>query len=380
MTGGLISCLTWTIPSSQVHRYSGLPGNFVKRWWGKVPPSDIVHCLSEAEELTFIILVAGPTSILAKGFPEAGSRLSAPESMRMSSGDLEHVPAILVSGSDSRGFVYALLELAGRVQFSPDPIAALQVPQTLEERSANEVRSVARAFCSEIEDKPWYYDKDFWRGYLDVIAASRFNRFNLAFGFGYDFPRGVTGDYFHFVYPYLVDVPGYNVRVIRLRKGEGEDPGPLSAAEREKNFEMLRFVAAETSRRGLQFQLGIWTHAYEWTDSPNAHHRIEGLTPETHASYCRDALAMILKACPEIQGLTLRVHGESGIPEGSYPFWKTLFEAISGSGRKIEIDMHSKGVNQIMIDMASDTGMPVKLGAKYSAEHQSLGYQPGGHP
>ena len=112
----------------------------------------------------------------------------------------------------------------------------------------------------------------------------------------------------------------------------------------------------------------------QWTDSPHAHHRIEGLTPETHAAYCRDALAMILKACPEIQGLTLRVHGESGIPEGSYPFWKTLFEAISGCGRKIEIDMHAKGVNQTMIDMATATGMPVKLGAKYSAEHQSLGY------
>jgi hypothetical protein len=137
---------------------------------------------------------------------------------------------------------------------------------------------------------------------------------------------------------------------------------------------MLRFIAAETGARGLQFQLGLWTHAYEWTDSPHAHHRIEGLTPQTHAAYCRDALAILLKECPQIQGLTLRVHGESGIPEGSYPFWKTLFEAISGSGRKIEIDMHAKGVDQTMIDIATATGMPVKLGAKYSAEHQSLGY------
>ncbi len=230
-------------------------------------------------------------------------------------------------------------------------------------------------FCSEVEDKPWYYDKDFWRGYLDVLAASRFNRFNFTFGLGYDFPRGVTGDYFHFPYPYLVDVPGYDVRVVRLANEAGEQNlPPFTAEEREKNLQMLRFIAAETSARGLEFQLGIWTHAYQWTDSPNAHHRIEGLTPETHAAYCRDALGMLLKACPQIQGLTLRVHGESGIPEGSYPFWKTLFEAISGCGRKIEIDMHAKGVNQTMIDMAADTGMPVKLGAKYSAEHQSLGY------
>ena len=82
-----------------------------------------------------------------------------------------------------------------------------------------------------------------------------------------------------------------------------------------------------------------------------------------------------MKECPEIQGLTLRVHGESGIPEGSYDFWKTLFEAIKGCGRTVEIDMHAKGVDQKMIDIANATGMPVKLGAKYSAEHQSLGYQ-----
>ncbi len=152
-------------------------------------------------------------------------------------------------------------------------------------------------------------------------------------------------------------------------------PDPLGKEEFEKNFEMLRFIAAETGARGMHFQLGIWSHAYEWTDSPNAYHNIEGLTAETHAAYCRDALAIILKECPEIEGLTLRVHGESGIPEGSYPFWKTLFEAISGCGRKIEIDMHAKGVDSTMIDLAVATGMPVKLGAKYSAEHQSLGYQ-----
>ena len=36
--------------------------------------------------------------------------------------------------------------------------------------------------------------------------------------------------------------------------------------------------------------------------------------------------------------------------------------------------MHAKGVNQTMIDIGVATGMPIKLGAKYSAEHQSLGY------
>lgn len=300
------------------------------------------------------------------------------ESLRIVPGQVGTISAVLVSAQDVRGFVYALLELAERVQFAENPVASLRVQQTVEEKPANEVRSVGRYFCCELEDKPWYNDKQFWSGYLDRLVASRFNRFALAYGLEYDFPRGVTDDYFHFVYPYLVDVPGYSdVRVMQLATADGNrltTPKPLSSQERQKNLEMLRFVAAETAARGMQFQLGIWTHAYEWTDSPHAYHHIEGLTPENHARYCRDALAILLRECPQIQGLTLRVHGESGIPEGSYAFWQTVFEAVAGAGRTIEIDMHAKGVDEKLIGIAVARGMPVKLGAKYSAEHQSLGY------
>ncbi len=293
------------------------------------------------------------------------------------------MPATIVSGSDVRGYVYGLLELAERVRFGVNsltslPLTALHLAKPVVERPANEVRSVGRYFCSETEDKAWYWDRDFWLGYLDLLAASRFGRFCLAFGLEYDFPKGVTSDYLHFPYPYLVEVPGYDVRVMQLADADGKvlaEPRVVSAEERAKNFDALKFIAVQTAARGLDFQLGIWTHAYQWTDSPHAYHRIEGLTPGTHAAYCRDALAIILKTCPEIKGLTMRVHGESGIPEGSYDFWQTLFEAIKGCGRTVEIDMHAKGVNEKMIDIAVATGMPVKLGAKYSAEHQSLGYQ-----
>lgn len=339
---------------------------------------EIVASPERADGSSLCVVVAGAGAELAKGFPPATSVGKLPDSVRLAPGKLGESPAILVSASDPRGFIYGLLELAERVEFNPNPISALHFSGPIEEQPANEVRCVSRYFCSEIEDKPWYYDKTFWLAYLDTLIASRFNRFCLAYGLEYDFPRGVTDDYLHLPYPYLVEVPGYSgVRVMQLRTPEGKllpKPVPLSAEERNRNFESLKFIAAETGSRGLHFQLGIWTHAYAWTDSPNAYHRIEGLTPETHATYCRDALAIILRECPQIQGLTMRVHGESGIPEGSYPFWKTLFEAISGAGRTIEIDMHAKGVNQIMIDIAAATGMPVKLGAKYSAEHQSLGY------
>jgi hypothetical protein len=352
-------------------------GQLQKEFLSKGMVCETVHSVEQATGTALCIVVTATDSHWAQSLLSS-SPLTSAESIRLTPGKVAQTPAIFVSAIDTLGFVYGLLELSERVQFNADPWSALHLEQSIEDKPANEVRSVGRYFCCEIEDKAWYYDKDFWRGYLDTLVTSRFNRFNFAYGLEYDFPRGVTGDYFHFVYPYLFEVPGYpNVRVVQLYEPNGTKlatPVPLSNEERSNNFDMLRFIAAETGARGLHFQLGIWTHAYEWTDSPNAYHHIEGLTPETHAAYCRDALAILLKECPEIQGLTLRVHGESGIPEGSYPFWKTLFEAISGCGRKVEIDMHAKGVNQIMIDMAAATGMPVKLGAKYSAEHQSLGY------
>ncbi len=338
---------------------------------------EVGETLHAAKGASLCVVVAGSRSRLARGF-EKGTVPRDAESLRMTPGRLGATPAVLVSGADERGYVYALLELAERVEFGEDPVAAISLMKAVEETPANEKRCVSRYFCCELEDKPWFYDREFWTGYLDRLVASRFNRFSMAFGLEYDFPRGVTGDYFHFVYPYLVEVPGYErVRVMQLATPEGkrlETPVPVSREERAKNLSALKYIARETGARGLQFQLAIWTHAYAWTDSPDAYHRIEGLTPETHATYCRDALAMILKECPEIQGLTMRVHGESGIPEGSYGFWQTVFEAIKGAGRTIEIDMHAKGVDQKIIDIAAATGMPVKLGAKYSAEHQSLGY------
>src|SRR6202012_2011084 len=92
---------------------------------------------------------------------------------------------------------------------------------------------------------------------------------------------------------------------------------------------------------GMHFELGLWTHAFAWTDSTNAQHRIEGLTAETHGPYCRDAMALLLKLCPAIGGVTMRVHGESGIPEGSHAFWQSVFDGIVKSGRRISIDLHA---------------------------------------
>src|ERR1051326_4028031 len=122
----------------------------------------------------------------------------------------------------------------------------------------------------------------------------------------------------------------------------------------------------------MDFQLGIWMHGYIWNASPNPNYTIEGLTPEIHGAYCRDAVRALLQAVPKISGVTFRVHGESGVAEGSYEFWKMVFDGVATCGRKVEIDMHAKGMDQTMIQSALDTGMPVTVSPKYWAEHPGI--------
>jgi hypothetical protein len=109
-------------------------------------------------------------------------------------------------------------------------------------------------------------------------------------------------------------------------------------------------------------------------DNPDAKYLIEGLTPETHAAYCRDALTALLKALPAVSSVALRIHGESGVAEGSYDFWKTVFDGVARCGRKVEIDLHAKGSDATMIDNALATGMPVNISPKFAAEHLGLPY------
>lgn len=250
----------------------------------------------------------------------------------------------------------------------------LTVGRHVNEIIPNRIRGIFRMFVSEVEDKRWFYDREGWQKYLDLLVTSRFNRFNLSFGLSYDFSSGLTDTYTFFMYPFFVNVPGYNVRAI------AKGGTPLAAEEMQKNLDTLKFISDQCALRGLQFNLGIWTHNYRWTNSPNATHTIDGLNAQTQAPYARDAMKMILQACPGITGITLRTHGESGVPEGSYDLWKIIMSGITGhknadgSPRLIELDMHGKTMTQEMIDTALGTDMPVTISCKFWAEHMGLPY------
>jgi hypothetical protein len=274
--------------------------------------------------------------------------------------------AVRICAADVRGLVYALTELADRVQFSSNVSSVFDLAEPILGTPTAKVRSTSRSFQSVVEDLAWFHDRDGWREYFAHLVTHRFNRFSLTMGMQYNYPYGnefITDVYLHFAYPFLVAVPGYDVEAVGL-----------TDEERTKNLETLKFIAREARRHGLEFNLALWTQYYDFDDCPNVNYPIAGITRDNHATYCRDALGEILSLVPDITGLTLRVHVESGIPEGEYDFWRTLLEAVSSCGRRISIDLHAKGIDDELISIALATGFPVCISPKYTSEHMGLPY------
>ncbi len=272
---------------------------------------------------------------------------------------------ITVWAHDERGMIYALTELADRVRYSDgEDLFAGKFP--LAEKPSARIRSMARLFCSEEEDKVWFHDKQQWRDYLTMLASNRFNRFALTLGMGYNYPYHnpwITDVYFYFPYPFLLKLPGYDVEVTEL-----------SDEERETNLDMLKFIGREAAKRGLEFQLALWTQRYDFDDVPRANYTVTGVTDDNLAPYCRDAITELLRQVPEITGLTFRVHVEGGIAEGEYGFWKEAFAGVTAAGRPVEIDMHGKGLDHTMLQIARESGMPFAASPKYLAEHMGPPY------
>jgi hypothetical protein len=317
------------------------------------------HAADGSDALT-VELVAGERATELGIAPDAGPEASAIGPRKGTSG------GIAVAGSDPVGLSYALTELAQRIEAAAtlDDVSVAAVA----EEPAVPVRGIMRSFSSFHEDLGWFRDREFWTEYLDFIAGQRFNRFHLALGMQYNYGADHTGgpdNYLCLAYPFLLEVPGF----------EGVRAEGIDAAEQRRNLEALRFIAQETVRRGMRFQLGLWNHAYDY--GPIARHwfPILGIGASTHAAYCAAGLGRLLEEIPEIGGLTFRVHYEGGIhDQGHEVFWDAMFQAVSEAGRPLEVDMHAKGVDQALLDAVDKPGIDAVLSAKYWAEHMGLPY------
>ena len=142
--------------------------------------------------------------------------------------------ACLVGGTDSRGLMYALLELADRI--TDKGATALDALTPSVEYPHNAVRGVTR-FIVNHHDEAWMFDEDFLHWWYARLARYRFNRVEYVMGF--------DTAYLSPPYPWFIAVDGFeHLRV-----------SGLSNDRRAANLRGLRRMGQLAHDYGLEFCL-----------------------------------------------------------------------------------------------------------------------------
>jgi hypothetical protein len=252
-----------------------------------------------------------------------------------------------VTGADERGLMYGLLEAA-------DQIRATGKLTEASGRPATPMRGI-RTFLHNAElEKIWYHDREYWDAYFAMLAANRFNRFNLVFAH--------QTSYLAPPYPFWIALPEFpEIRV----------PG-LSDAERARNLDTLRYISQAAADHGIDFTLGIWQQNVQPSQQPT----VEGLTRQNIGPYGAAALSKVLQLCPAIRSVQVRTNNESGVPDGQQvEFYRDhLFPAVKAAGRTL--DLRAWAIAGGVIDAARRAGVTTRVSVKYWAEDMGRPYQP----
>jgi len=258
-----------------------------------------------------------------------------------------------VCGADEHGLVYALTELEQAVLHDAtdvDPFAG--VTDTVEQ-PALAWRSVQVFLNNKDLEEGWYFDDGYWQWYLGMLVRCRFNNLSLTFCH--------QTSYLAPPFPFHVPLPEFpQVRT----------PG-FDQAQRERHLEQLRRVSQLARHRGLHFTLGIW----QQHDNGYGDAMVEGLDEDIRADCNALGLYRMLEACPDIDGLQLRMNYEAGVPENQQgTYWQKQFDAIAKVGRPIRVDVRAKGLSDRTIEIAQKALDHVVVSTKFWCEHLGMPY------
>jgi len=150
---------------------NGISSSEPVRW----AAGELRRAVEEKGDSCVIVSSPGETGDFQAAVMVAVAAGSPAEAFRLAPEKIGGKPVVRASASDHRGLVYALTELADRLRHAANPVATLTLTAPLEEQPANRVRSICRAFVSDVEDKNWFYDRDYWLDYLSYLVTNRFN-------------------------------------------------------------------------------------------------------------------------------------------------------------------------------------------------------------
>ena len=84
---------------------------------------------------------------------------------------------LLVSGSDDRGLMYALLDVADRIGWSTNSLRPFSEVRNIQESPSVPERALSIYTMHQANFESYFYDEDYWERYLDMLAENRFNTF-----------------------------------------------------------------------------------------------------------------------------------------------------------------------------------------------------------
>ncbi|MFH1742968.1 MAG: hypothetical protein ABIH23_28520, partial [bacterium] len=198
---------------------------------------------------------------------------------------------VLIAGSDPAGAMYGLLEVAEQI----DNAGTSQTPYRAVRDGVHtpflHVRGAQILLHRQAMQDPWswFYSEEFWEGFLDTLARSRFNLLDLH-GI-YDI---ITSKSYN-VLPYFTHIPSFPKAGV----------GVLQA---EQNAAMLGRIIELAENRGIRVFLVSYNASWQIPDHEDPD---EEETEESLGAYTSQAWTKLLGSCPKLNGAGVRV-GESG--------------------------------------------------------------------
>ncbi len=304
---------------------------------------------------------------------EAGLTVpSAAESLAVRNTQVLGKPAVVLCGADDRGLMYATLDTADRIGWSSDPANPFSDVHDVEESPSVVERSLSVYTMNRAYWESRFYDERYWARYLDTLAANRFNRFLIIFGYE-------NGGFLAPSYPYFFDTPGFpGVRMV-----------DLAPAQQQRNLAALNHLIEMAHDRGIAVGLGLWDHIYragvqtggaEWVGDykdrpvPNS---VQGLTADNLSAYTLASLKRLLALVPQVDSLQFRVHEESGLKrEEMEGFWRAVFQHVQQERPGMLLEARAKGTPDSIIDAALALGVNLRVETKFWMEQMGLPFHP----
>jgi hypothetical protein len=330
------------------------------------------HSLETAHGDEVLVATLAATS---RAFPFAADlvrSLDQPEALVIRKLRLENRPTLLIAGADHRGLMYALLDVAAAIAATPVDGDLFTNVQEVAERPFIQDRALSVYTMNRAHWESRFYDERYWSRYFDLLAADRFNRFLIIFGYE-------NGGFLAPPYPYFFDTPGFpTVHMIGLTR-----------EQQQRNLGALNRLVELAHARGITVTLGIWDHIYragvqtggaEWIEDyrgrsvPNS---VEGVTTENLNAYTHASLQELLLRVPAIDGLHFRIHEESGLTRAEMEgFWREVFQNVRKTRPGLFIELRGKGTPDVVIDTAIDAGLKPRVETKYWMEQMGLPFHP----